>query len=211
MKFYEKYYENNYEELITYYPRYYKRVFEMVEILKAFGKIADGLEDHIERTYLNNFICLADAKTIKIWEKMLGINYTKELSLDQRKRVVISRIIGYGHIGEPELRQIISNYTDNAVAIDYTFGVITIIIDGEVFDEDNLLDTILHRIPAHLALDMYIRIRRAYRQQFVVGYVGATGAFIKSHPVAAVYSDKKHINKAGGMYCHTHITSMLIR
>ena len=75
---------------------------EMVEILKAFGRISDGLEAEIEQAYLNNFILTADAETVKIWEKVLGITYKEKLTLDQRKSVVIGRISGYGHIGEPE-------------------------------------------------------------------------------------------------------------
>ena len=73
MKFYEKYYKSNYEELITYYPRYYRDVYEMVEILKAFGRISDGLETEIEQAYLNNFILAADVETVKIWEKFLAL------------------------------------------------------------------------------------------------------------------------------------------
>lgn len=69
MKFYDKYFKSNYEELITYYPRYYRDVFEMVEILKAEGRIADELEAHIEQAYLNNFVLTADLETVKIWEK----------------------------------------------------------------------------------------------------------------------------------------------
>ena len=45
MKFYEKYYASNYEELITYYPRFYRDVFEMVEILKANGRITAGIAE----------------------------------------------------------------------------------------------------------------------------------------------------------------------
>ena len=56
MKFYEKYYASNYEELITYYPRFYRDVFEMVEILKAYGRIADNLENNIEQIFFNSFI-----------------------------------------------------------------------------------------------------------------------------------------------------------
>ena len=77
MRLYEKYYKSNYEELIIYYPRYYREVFEMVEILKAFGRVSDGLEADIEQAYLNNFILTADAETIKVWEGMLDITYTK--------------------------------------------------------------------------------------------------------------------------------------
>ena len=115
MNFYKKYFKNNYEELIRYYPRFYRDVFEMVEILKVCGQIADTLESNIEQVYFNNFVLTADTKTIKMWEKILGITYEESLPLNQRKNVVIGRISGYGHIGEPEIRSIIANYTKNDV------------------------------------------------------------------------------------------------
>lgn len=183
MKLYEKYYKSNYEELITYYPRYYRDVFEMVEILKAFGRVADGLEEDIEQAYLNNFILTADAETIKVWEGILDITYTGKLTLDQRKRVVIARIMGYGHIGEPEIRGIIANYTERAVAVDFARGIISIVIEGEIFDELNLWNTLLRRIPAHLALDVKIHIQRTFRQRVDVRFGGAAGAHFTLAPV----------------------------
>ena len=183
MKLYEKYYKNNFEELITYYPRYYREVFEMVEILKAFGRVADGLEANIEQTYLNNFILTADAETIKVWEEILEITYTRPLTLDQRKRVVIARLAGYGHIGEPEIRAIIANYTERAVAVDFEKGVVFITIEGEVFDEANLWNTLLRRIPAHLALNVKVHIQRSFRQRIDFHFGGATGAHFNLVPV----------------------------
>ena len=100
MKFYNRYYTGSYEELLTYYPRFYRDVFEMVEILKAFGRVADGLEAGVERVFLNSFILTADAETVKEWEGILHITYAEQLTLDQRKRVVIGRLCGNGHIGE---------------------------------------------------------------------------------------------------------------
>ena len=192
MNFYKKYFKNNYEELIRYYPRFYRDVFEMVEILKVCGQIADTLESNIEQVYFNNFVLTADTKTIKMWEKILGITYEENLPLNQRKNVVIGRISGYGHIGEPEIRSIIANYTKNDVKIDFSMGVITIIIDGNVFDEMNLLNTLLCRIPAHLVLDMRVHIKRIFKQQPRLCY----GAFL--------------MPKVKSTYCHTHITSKLI-
>lgn len=87
MKFYQKYFKNNYEELLTYYPRYYREIFEMVEILKAHGKIADALEENIERVFLNNFILTADEKTIQIWEQdILNITYQKKTYSGTKKK-----------------------------------------------------------------------------------------------------------------------------
>lgn len=172
MKFYIKYYKNNYEKLLTYYPRYYRDVFEMVEILKAYGKISDVLELQIEQAYLNNFVLEADETTIRGWEDILGITYSKPLSLEQRRRVIIARIAGHGHIGEPEIREVIANYTDKSVSVDFAKGIIYIVIEGEVFDENNLLRTLLRRIPAHLALDMKVHIQRKFRQRIFARVAG---------------------------------------
>ena len=49
LNLYNRYYQNNYEELITYYPLFYREIYEMKEILKAQGKLADDLEACIER------------------------------------------------------------------------------------------------------------------------------------------------------------------
>ena len=165
MKFYNRYYTGSYEELLTYYPRFYRDVFEMVEILKAFGRVADGLEAGVERVFLNSFILTADAETVKEWEGILHITYAEQLTLDQRKRIVIGRLCGNGHIGEQEIREIIANYTGGAVGIDFKLGVIYITIEGEVFGEANLLDTLYRRVPAHLAIGMQVRTRRTFRQQ----------------------------------------------
>lgn len=238
MKFYQKYFKNNYEELITYYPRYYREIFEMVEILKAHGKIADDLEENIERVFLNNFILTADEQTIKIWEEdILSITYQKSLSLEQRKKVIIALLCGHGHIGEPEIREIIGNYTKNAVAVDFEKGRISILIDGMVFDEINLYHTLLKRIPAHLGLGVRIHIKRKFRQELKVFYGGAIGTeyqyvpinqeikgketlsicqqgFLLSNqiakPSAVKCISKKQTEGAGGVYAITHITSKLI-
>lgn len=210
MKFYNKYFQSGYEELISYYPRFYRDVAEMVAILKAQGKLADGLEDNIEQTYLNNFILYADEQTISAWETMLGIAYTSALTLDQRRRVVIGRISGYGHIGEPEIRALIANYTDGAVSVDFMRGILTIIIQGEVFDEDNLYEALLHRIPAHLKLDATIHVRRTFRQDITIGYGGSVGGIFSSSPVEGARRDAAPLHTANGLFYHTHIKSKLM-
>lgn len=98
MKFYDKYYTSNYEELITYYPRFYRDVFEMVEILKAHGRIADGMEDNIEQAYLNGFIDYADEATIAKLERFLEIGLNRNRTLEERRRLVKSYFVGFGNL-----------------------------------------------------------------------------------------------------------------
>lgn len=111
MKFYEKYFGSNYEELITYYPRFYREVFEMVEILKAHGRIADEIEDNIEQTYLNAFIDYADEATITKLEKFLMIGLNKSRTLEERRRLVKSYFVGFGKVSASMLEEMIQSYT----------------------------------------------------------------------------------------------------
>lgn len=115
MKFYEKYFASNYEELITYYPRFYREVFEMVEILKAHGRIADELEDNIEQAYLNSFIDYADEATITKLEKFLMIGLNKSRSLEERRRLVKSYFVGFGKVSASMLEEMITSYTNAPV------------------------------------------------------------------------------------------------
>lgn len=119
MKFYDKYYENNFEELITYYPRFYRDVFEMVEILKAHGGIADELEANIEQTYLNSFIDYADEDTIEQLEKFLNIGLNKSRTLEERRRLVKSYFVGFGKVSASMLAEMIQSYTGASVDIKF--------------------------------------------------------------------------------------------
>lgn len=73
MRFYDKFYKNCYEEFLTYYPDFYRNVYEMNEILKAFGELSDGLEKDIEEIFENCFIDTADEKVIAFFERVIGI------------------------------------------------------------------------------------------------------------------------------------------
>lgn len=119
MKFYDKYYANNFEELITYYPRFYRDVFEMVEILKAHGRIADEMEANIEQTYLNCFIDYADEETIEQLEKFLNIGLNKSRTLEEHRRLVKSYFVGFGKVSASMLEEMIQSYAGASVDIKF--------------------------------------------------------------------------------------------
>ena len=119
MKFYDKYFANNFEELITYYPRFYRDVFEMVEILKAHGRIADEMESNIEQTYLNSFVDYADEETIEKLEKFLMIGLNKNRTLEERRRLVKSYFVGFGKVSASMIAEMIQSYTGASVDIKF--------------------------------------------------------------------------------------------
>lgn len=176
-------YPTNFQELCAAMPIFYLDVREMRAILRAQGRLLDGICNGVENVVDFNFILTSDEATIRKWEKALKITYKSRLTLDQRKRVVISYIIGLGHIGEPEIRSIIGQYTPNHVDFDFMRGTITIVVEGEIFDEDSLLETLLRLIPAHLTLKMSIHIRKEYRQTIPFAQGGVVGSYFFLEPV----------------------------
>lgn len=109
LKLYDKYYQNNFEELLTYYPRFYRDVLEMVEILKAQGRLADALEADIEQTFLNSFIDYADETAIGRLEIFLKIGLNKSRALEERRQIVKSYFIGAGRISASVLAQMLQS------------------------------------------------------------------------------------------------------
>lgn len=176
-------YPNNFQELCAAMPLFYLDVFEMRAILRAQGHLLDGVCSGVENVVDFNFILTADDATIRMWEKALKITYKGKLTLDQRKRVVIGYIIGLGHIGEPEIRGIIGQYTPGHVDFDFMRGTITVVVEGEIPGEENLLETLLRRIPAHLTTKIYIHIRKQYRHTIPFSQGGAVGSYFLFEPV----------------------------
>lgn len=186
-----------YEELASYYPRFYRGVLEMEAVLKYFGEVCDDMQAKIEQAFLNNFILQADEETVREWEGFLEIRHDKPLSLDQRRRVILGRISGTGHIGEPEIRAIVSIYTDCDITVDFEGGVIRVDIDGEIFDEGSLYQSLLNRIPAHLALKMTARTIRKFPMELKFGFGAATGQESLARPLAG----KREERRQAGLSC----------
>ena len=147
LSFYEKAFANNYEELITYYPAFYQQVYEMQEILKAQGKLADGVEAGIERAYLNNFIDYADAETIGNLETFLRLEHNRTKELEMRRRIVKAHFIGNGKMSATLIKSMLQAYTEAEVDIELkAYNADSgegryLYLDGQtLFDGSRLLD-----------------------------------------------------------------------
>lgn len=174
MKFYEKYYASNYDELITYYPRFYRDVFEMVEILKAQGRIADGMEGNIEQAFFNGFVDYADEATIEKLERFLEIGLNRNRTLEERRRLVKSYFIGFGKISASLICQMIGAYTNAPVSCRFEpfdeEGNNLLYIDfqrsgNETIYMSDILTLLSKKLPAHIAY----RPELVYRFPVVIG------------------------------------------
>lgn len=173
LTFYEKDFTDNYEELMTYYPSFYQHVYEMQEILKAQGKLADGIEAGIERAYLNNFIDYADAETIGNLEVFLKLGHNQTKELEMRRRIVKAHFVGNGKMSATLIKSMLQAYTEAEVGVElracetasapgspeekaYTAGeqalYITLFRDGtQRIVTSDILELLKSKLPAHLA------------------------------------------------------------
>lgn len=216
-----------YEQLLSYYPVYYREVFEMEAILKYFGELCDLLEEQTEQAYLNYFILEADEETVKTWENLFGIQYSERRTLDERRRVILARFNNLHHIGEPEIRSTIRVFGDNEVWIDFDAGIIYILIQGDIFDDEKLFETLSAKIPAHLKLDVKFEIHKQFRQEHKFKFMSNINADYDVEPVSTPRSSKQEIkigmlavepetfvsdkSKGSGEYVQSHVKSKLIK
>lgn len=182
MKFYERYFAGNYEKLLTYYPRFYQDVWEMREILKAQGRLADELEDDIEQVFLNCFLDYANEAAICRLEQFLKLKQRSGQTLDERRRVVKSYFLGFGKLSASLLAEIIQNVAEcpppniRLEPIDNA-GNNALLIDFESYENSAqklavLQEILAKKIPAHLK--MLLKAIYEAPPQKLTSYIGGT-------------------------------------
>lgn len=164
--------KSNFDEIKDYYPVWYRDVLEMSGIWKTMGKQLDSVRDGIIQAVNNAFISTADAETISKLEKFLYITYDGPRTLEERRALIASFFIGSGHIGEKELKEIVSAFTTGEITVSLVGGSIEISVTREISERFNLSDCsfiVGKRIPAHLGLlfnDVLLPIRLINKESF---------------------------------------------
>lgn len=158
-KFYNRQFASNYEELISYYPRYYREVWEMVAILKANGRLLDDAQDAIENIYKNGFIDSMDEAAIAELERFLYIRARSQRTLEERRRLIKSYIIGFGKISATLLSDMLQAYTGSPSIIklepfddqrNNKLYISTSPQNDFFFFASDVLDILSKKVPAHI-------------------------------------------------------------
>lgn len=158
-RFYNRQFASNYDELISYYPRYYRDVREMVAILKANGRLLDGAQDAIEGIYTSGFIDSMDEAAIVELERFLHIRTRSQRTLEERRRLIKSYIIGFGKVSATLLSEMLQAYTGSPSDIklepfDDRFNnklyISTSPQNEFSFLVSDVLDILSKKVPAHI-------------------------------------------------------------
>lgn len=152
---YDYAYPSNYEEFKTYYEVSYRDYKEMDAIWQALGGQLDKIQDGILTVIYAMFIKYADEYAISLWEEFLWIRYDGPRTLDERKQMVLSFFIDNGHIGEPEIRELLSVFTTAQCSMALVGGSLHLDIirnNGEFFQLSDFYYILQIKLPGHLGL-----------------------------------------------------------
>jgi hypothetical protein len=173
--YYSNGFPNSYEELKTFYPIFYLDVFEMDELLRAYGKIADGIAASIELVINNNFIMDADEQTITRLERFLFVEIDRTKTLDERKRIVLSLFVGFGKISASKIKEMVDALTDSDSVVDFKVidehgnNAVTITVLLTSASNLGLADVhkvLSRKIPAHLVLKYFAKCTQTALKRF---------------------------------------------
>jgi hypothetical protein len=146
---------NKYDELKTYLPDFYESIADVREFLKALGLKMDGVHQNTMQARDNNFIFLADEKTVARLEKFMYIPYDPARTLEERRRLIASFFVGSGKIGANEIKEIVHVFTPSPTEVTFANSTINIRVTRDVSDSFILADCyfiLLKKIPGHLQL-----------------------------------------------------------
>lgn len=151
-----------YDELKTFYPVFYRDVFEMDAIWRAAGGKLDEIEAGVDAAANDTFISMMDAAALSDMEAFLDIAPNKNRTLEVRRKLVASYFVGANHIGAPEIKELVRGYTGDTPEVKFSKGRIYVCISPpyeSAFFSSDIIECLLRKIPAHLALSLSLRYK----------------------------------------------------
>lgn len=144
------------ETLLSYMPDYYKNSEVIKNILFANSIELTKAQEKIINT-LNQFFLLDADTSLDRWENEFGITTNKSLTIDERRKRILSKLRGLGTSTIEQIKSICLSYVEDANIIennsDYSFTIELISSYGFPIFIMNLLETLENIKPAHLRIN----------------------------------------------------------
>lgn len=129
----------------------------MDAIWRAAGGKLDEIEAGVDAAANDTFISMMDAAALSDMEAFLDIVPNKNRTLEVRRKLVASYFVGANHIGAPEIKELVRGYTGDTPEVKFRKGRIYVCIsppDESAFFSSDIIECLLRKIPAHLALSL---------------------------------------------------------
>lgn len=146
------------KRMTEYYPQVLRDCRDMQAIIYAeapeFDLIATNSFSIEDETCYETM----SRERIEQWEKLLGLNSNANLTLEERRSVIIGKLHDTGKINESVIQEIVHTMTNGTAECSFDEGILYVEITPAVNDGMDLypeVDKELSiRIPAHIRLDV---------------------------------------------------------
>lgn len=143
--------------LLSYQPDYYKNSKVIDNINNANAIELTKIQEKIINT-LNQFFLMDSDTSLDHWEKDFGIATNNNLSIDERRKKILSKLRGLGTSTIDQIKSMCLSYVKDANVIennaDYSFTIELISNTGFPAFIMNLLEILEEIKPAHLRLNL---------------------------------------------------------
>lgn len=121
-------------EASKYMPDYYNDVYEMVELMKAYDFVLGGFSEEETKILYNQFVLPADVRGVRIFEDQLSIVPEANQTLDERKQVILTRLMPPQPITVRFIRNLLKQLS-LPVKFDVNYGKRIALLNGKISDD----------------------------------------------------------------------------
>lgn len=151
------------DRMLGYYPNAIQKIYEFQALVDSEGEEFDLLSLAKDQIVNDAYWLTMGEDRIAQWENKLSIIPSDDSTLDDRREVVIARIIGNGKVNTALIKSIVKTFSGGDCNVWIADSVLYIrLLPSETnkdFILDNLRNEIKIKLPAHLGVD----IDRAFR------------------------------------------------
>lgn len=144
------------ERMLNYYPEVIKKILEFQAFIKSEGFEVDFLKNDIELSVNEAYLTTMGEERISEWEKALGLEYSADDTLEDRRDAIIARIRGQGKLNTALINSIVSAFTGGTAESFIENSTLVVKIqpppDSKVYKFYNVTRELSKKIPAHLGL-----------------------------------------------------------
>lgn len=146
------------QRMFNYYPLVVQQILEFEAVIKSEGFEIDFLKNDVQLLVNEAYLTTMSEERVARWEKALGMFYSKEDTLQDRRDAVVARIRGQGKLNTRLINAIVNAFT-GGTAISYVENSalhvkITPPPNNKQFKFDNVKRELAKKVPAHLGLEV---------------------------------------------------------
>lgn len=147
------------KRMFKYYPYVIQELLEFQAMIQSLGFEIDFLRSEMYVMLDDAFLETMGEARISEWEEGLGLSYSADDTLKDRRDAIIGRIRGGYKLNSASIQSIVNAFTGGSASSWFVDSCINVEIypppNGEQYKFSNVERELLRRIPAHLNLKVF--------------------------------------------------------